>query len=57
MFYEWVTAGAIFGIEAFSAICTFFLCVAALYSICAVMFAVARAVSGEGGNKDDMDRG
>lgn len=30
-FADWVSSGAIFGIQAFSAVCTFVLCFAALY--------------------------
>ena len=52
MFYEWVSAGAIFGIKAFSAICAIILCFAALYSACAIIFAIARAVSKEDGKSD-----
>ena len=47
VFYEWISDGAIFGIKAFAAICAIILCFAALYSACAIIFAIARAVSKE----------
>ena len=51
-FADWVSSGAIFGIQAFSAICAIILCFAALYSACAIIFAIARAVSKEDGKSD-----
>ena len=53
MFYEWVSAGAIFGIEAFFAIFTFLLFCAAVLGMVALVGNVIRAGSGD---KDDLDR-
>ena len=47
MFYEWVSAGAIFGIEAFFAIFTFLLFCAALLGLVALVGNFIKAGSGE----------
>ena len=51
-FADWVAAGAIFGIKAFFAVVTFGLFALALLGFVAVL----GAVTGKGGDKDDMDR-
>ena len=53
MFAEWVSTGAIFGIEAFFALFTFALFCAALLGMVALVGSVIRAGSGD---KDDLDR-
>ena len=52
MFYEWVSCGAIFGIEAFFAIFTFLLFCAAVLGLMALVGSFFKAGSGE----DDLDR-
>lgn len=52
MFWEWVSAGAIFGIEAFACIFTFLLFCAAGVGILALIGSFFKAGSGE----DGMDR-
>ena len=44
MFYEWVSAGAIFGIEAFFALFSFSLCVGAVLGLLGL---IARVVKGD----------
>lgn len=44
MFYEWVSAGAIFGIEAFFAVFTFALIIGAVLGLLGL---IARVVKGE----------
>lgn len=51
MFYEWVSAGAIFGIEAFFAVFTFLLICAALMGI---MMVVGRAIESGGEHEEDL---
>ena len=52
MFAEWVSTGAIFGIEAFFALFTFALFCAALLGLMALVGSFIKAGSGE----DDLDR-
>ena len=47
MFYEWVSAGAIFGIEAFFAIFTFLMFCAALLGVVALIGNFIKAGSGD----------
>lgn len=51
-FADWVSSGAIFGIQAFFALATFALFCMTLLGLMAVL----GAVTGKGGDKDDMDR-
>ena len=43
MFSEWVSAGAIFGVKAFFAICAFALCAAAVVGVIAMIAAIFEA--------------
>lgn len=52
MFAEWVSHGAEIGVTAFFAVVTFGLFALALLGFVAVL----GAVTGKGGDKDDMDR-
>lgn len=47
MFYEWVSAGAIFGIEAFFALFSFSLCVGAVFGLMVLLAKFFKAGSGE----------
>ena len=47
MFYEWVSAGAIFGIEAFFAIFTFLLFCAAVLGVFALIAKLFSAADGD----------
>lgn len=48
MFYEWVSAGAIFGIQAFCALTAFALCCCAVIGLLAVLVSIVR-----GGKRDE----
>lgn len=52
MFYEWVSAGAIFGIEAFFAVFMFAACLFVLVAFAALIGSVIKAGSGD----DDIRR-
>ena len=52
MFYEWVSAGAIFGIEAFFAVFSFAVCLLVLCAFATLIGSVIKAGSGE----DDLHR-
>lgn len=43
MFYEWVSAGAIFGIEAFFAVFTFLLCCCLVLGLLTALASIFRA--------------
>lgn len=47
MFYEWVSAGAIFGIEAFFALFSFSLCVGAIFGLMVLIAKFIKAGSGD----------
>ena len=53
MFYEWVSAGAAFGIEAFFAVFTFLLFCGAVLGLCALIGSIMKAGSGD---LDDIRR-